>query len=521
MAKNIVLMLAIGAALAWTASAGAQSTAPSPPAVKTAPAFHEEVIGELAAGSSLKDIAISGTHFAWVEDTSGKRTVHLDGDLQGGTYGDVEKAMFSPGSAHFLFFGKRGSSWVLVLDGREQSEVYDKVSWVSFPPQGDAYAFVACQAKKCQLYVAGNRTGAVYDDFRSSPQYSQDGKRLAYLARRAGKWMAVVDGKEQEPSLDDIWGHHWGFTQDGSRFYLAGSTDGKWAYIVDGQSGPAYDVISPIVFSRDGQHYAYGGTIVKGGALKKKTIGTVVSDGKPGETLEGKGMMGSLSLVAGAYEFTFGGVHNLSADFHGVSTPRFSPSGKLAYLIRQGSNAIAVRVGDEIGPAFESILSPFIFSPDGSQLVYIAGQRGEFLEIRNHRVVEKYSLSKSAGRTIVVPWIHMNSDSTRLAYEIVSGGMDFAAGGRDRALRAVVRNGKVGPEYNALGIEDYDQTFDAQHYLYQVHGASGNKDLVNVDGHESNLYDAIWDPEFAGDEKTATFVARRDRQLLRVTWPVG
>lgn len=518
MVKNLLLVLALGAGLACLVPTRAQSSAPPPPAAvpETARAFREEVIGELSAGSSFKSIAISGDHIAWVEDSSGKRTVRLDGVLQGGTYDDVEKARFSPGAAHFLFFGKHSSSWILVLDGREQPELYDKVSWVSFQPEGDSYAFLACQAKECQLNVAGTKRPSAYDDF-SYLQYSQDGKRLAYLGKRSGKWVAVVDGKEQEPSLDDVRGRAWGFTENGSRFYVTGRVNGKWTYIVDGQPGPGFDVVSPIAFSPDGQHYAYGGTIVKGGALKKKTIGTMVVDGKPGETYEGKGMAGSLSLIGGAWEYMLGGVHYLGADFHGVSTPRFSPTGMLAYAVRQENGGIALRVGDQKGPPFENIISPVAFSLDSTQLVYIAGLSGRFQEVRNHQVVRNFSLSKTKGRVIDVPWVQMSSDGTHLAYEIVSGGQDFGAGGNERALRAVVMDGKTGPEYNALGIESYDLSSDPKHYYYEVRGARGNNDLVNVDGLESDLYDAVWALHFADKGKAVIFVARRDRQILRVT----
>jgi hypothetical protein len=521
MVRNLILIAALGASLVCALPARTQSAAPDPQAVGPGAArtFREQVIGEITAGGSFKGIRISGAHIAWVEDSAGKRTARLDGNLQGGTYDDVEHVRFSPGAAHFVFFGKRGSSWILVLDGHEQPEQYDKVSSVSFTPKGDSYAYVACQAKKCQLNVAGTKSGAVYDDF-SYPQYSRDGKKLAFLGKRDGKWFAVVDGKDREPGLEDVWGRAWGFTDDGSRFYVAGRLNGKWTYIVDGEPGPGFGVISPIAFSPDGQHYAYGGTIVKGGALKKKTIGTIVVDGKPGGTYEGSGMAGSLSLIGGAWQFMMGGVRYLNADFHGVSTPRFSPTGKIVYTVRREKGGVAVMVGDESGPAFQDIISPIAFSRDSSQLVYIAERRGEFQEVPNHRVVRNFSLSKTKGRTTVVPWMQMSHDGAHLAYEIVSGGDQFSSGHSERALRSVVMDGKAGPEYNAKGIENYDATRDAKHHLYEVHGATGDKDLVNVDGLESTLYDDVWATHFSDDEKEVTFIARQDRRLLQVTLPL-
>ena len=65
----------------------------------------------------------------------------------------------------------------------------------------------------------GEETGAAYEDF-SYPQYSPDGKRLVYFGKRGEKWIAVVDGKEMPPDLDDFWGPASGFTRDSVRFML-------------------------------------------------------------------------------------------------------------------------------------------------------------------------------------------------------------------------------------------------------------------------------------------------------------
>ncbi len=508
--------LEVSAAGARPQAAGTRAQAEVPAAART---FHAQVIGTITAGSSFKGIRISGAHVAWVEEFAGKQTVRLDGKVQGGTYDEISHARFSPGARHFVFFGKRGSSWVLVFDGREQPGQYDKVSGVAFPPQGDSYAFVACQAKKCQLNVDGTMSGPVYDDF-SSPRYSNDGKKLAFLGKRDGMWFAVVSGKELGPGMKDAWPLFWGFADDGSRFYVAGRLDGKWTYIVDGKPGPDFDVISPIAFSPDGRHYAYGGTVVKAGALKKKTIGTIVVDGKPGETYEGSGMAGALSLVGGTWEHMSGGVHYLNADFHGVSTPQFNSTGKIAYAVRRGKGKVVVMVGDESGPAFHNIVSPIVFSRDSRQVIYIAAYKGELQEVRNHKVVRNFLPGKGKRPATLVPWVQMSPDGSHLAYEIVRGGMQYSQGATNRALRSVVLDGKAGPEYDAKGIGYFDATRDGKHYLYEVVGASGDKDLVNVDGLESSLYDEAWAPHFSGDEKEAVFIARQDRRLLRVTLPL-
>src|SRR6266508_6697668 len=56
----------------------------------------------------------------------------------------------------------------------------------------------------------------------SYPQFSRDGKRLAYLGKRGKKWIAVVDGKEIGPELDGYM-VDFGFDPTGNRFYVVRS----------------------------------------------------------------------------------------------------------------------------------------------------------------------------------------------------------------------------------------------------------------------------------------------------------
>jgi hypothetical protein len=228
----------------------------------------------------------------------------------------VKYLTMSADEGHFAFFGKRGSSWFFVLDGQERSPGYTKITSVSFQPNANSYAYSACQDKKCQLVVDGAATGNEYQDI-SYPEYSIDGKHLAVLVKREKKWIAVVDSKERSPQVDDIWGN-FGFTRDASRFFVAGRVQGGWTYLVDGTPGPAFDVITPIAFSSDAKHYAYGGTIAKSGMVKKKTVGTVVLDGQSTATYEGRGIPGGgiLGQMAGSFSWLTPGVRSFERDLN-------------------------------------------------------------------------------------------------------------------------------------------------------------------------------------------------------------
>lgn len=480
-----------------------------------AASFQEQLIAEMTPGSEFKGALAGKEHVAWVENQGGKRTVRLDGKQQGAAYDDVRYLEFNSDDSHLAFFGKRSKSWVFVLDGQEQPAEYSKIAAVDFQRDGGSYAFCACNEKKCQLVVDGRGTGGEYTDI-TSPEYSRDGKHLGYFGKKGKKWVSIVDGKESGPELEDIWRAESGFSRDGNHFYAAARMKSGWVYVIDGQQGPDFMVLSPIAFSKDGKHYAYGGTTAKGGFKKQKTFGTIVLDGQPVATYEGRGMAGSWTALGGSTESIVEGVRDLVPDFHGVSTPELDSQGKLVYAARRDKGDVAVFVGSNAGPGFEEILSPIAFSEDSQHFAYVAKDGDNFVEVRDN--VPGRSFTSSRHHASDVPWIFLSSDTKHLAYQTVSGGKQYTTGGTSRALRSVVIDNRDGPEYDALNISPFGFTKDGDHYFYRVHGAKGDQDLVNADGHESRLYDLITGARIDLEAKTFSFVARDGSRFLRVTF---
>jgi hypothetical protein len=496
--------------------ATAQSPAAQPAIAPTA--FHEEVIAQMTPNSEYKDGLVGYNHVAWVEQHEGKRVVMLDGKQQGGTFDDAKELTFSPDETRLAFFAKRGSVWMVVTDGQEHPQRYTKFTSIAFQPKGNSYASSACQEKKCRLAVDGAETGGEYEDI-SFPQYSPDGKHLAFFGKRAKKWIAIVDGKELGPELDEFWGSSWDFTSDSSRFFAAARIKNDWMYVVDGTPGPSFGVISYIAFSRDGKHYAYAGTIAKGGFTgftKQKTIGSIVLDGQTIGSYEGRGMGGALKTLGGTTESLVTGVQDLTPDFHGVSTPGFSPEGKVVYAARRDKGDVAVFVGDAAGAGFDEILSPVVFSETSGHFAYVAKRSNDFVAIRDNQPGTIFTPSKHGATE--VQWISIGEDGNHLAFEMVSGGQLFKGGTTARALRSLVLDGIAGPEYNALGLARFNFDNKAEHYCYEVVGAMGRQDLVNVDGHESRLYDEVSNARISADGKSVVFTARDGARFLRVTY---
>jgi hypothetical protein len=509
------------AATCVLAPIAAQSPVQQPAAAANPPAalasgFKEELIVAVPSGSELKDWTARENHVAWIEGKAGAWIVRFDGKQQGGTFEDISTIAISPDGAHLHFIGKRNGMEVHVVDGQDRSPQYTSVTNLVFQPHGDSIAYSACtEKKKCRLFVDEKPQGAEYEDI-IRPHYSSDGKRLAYFARRNKIWIAIVDGKQIGPDLEEF--GHWGFSHDASHFYSAAWVKGekKWTYLVDGAEGPGFDAISPLAFSSDSKHFAYSGADSHPGFKKQKTSGTVVLDGKPLASYEGKGLSGSWTGLGGSYELMATGPRDFDADFHGVSNPGLDTKGNLIYAARRDKGDVVVMQGDQAGPSFDDIVSGIAYTDDGAHFAYVARRGNSLVEVRTTQPGLTFPTSAQVDG---VSWIELSEDGAHMSYELVRGGRYFKAGYSGRARRTVVVDGQLGKEYNALGIFPVRFSEDRRHYYFGVEGAEAKRVLIVVDGQESKLYDAAGGYSLAADGKGLTFFGQDSSRLLRITYP--
>ena len=538
--------------------------------------FQEQSVGKISGGSEFEDLQASNGHIAWVEQkaSTSKWIVYRDGKEMGGKYDGVKYLEFSPDGEHLAFFGQRNLQWLLVLDGQERSQAFADVTPVVFEPRGPSWAFSACAAENtCTMVVGGHPADTpreTYDQV-SPPQFSLDGKRLGFMVQFHGKWTAIVDGKAIGPQMKGY--SCLGFSPDAAHFFVCGTTNKaeltypQWTYFVDGAPGPYFAQISPITFSSDDRHYAYGGSGSQVAFKKDKTNGTIVLDGKSGPEFQGRGLPGAWvtllnAPIVAAEVYSGGGFiypvvlvpghlisgpRVLSASLNGVSDPVFDVRGNLAYAARLGKDYVVVFDGAQAGPRFDDVVSDVVFTDDALHSAYVALRGREFVEVLDNQPGKAVPLDDSPQRShprkpdptdlnatpdtdeplpppipkASIGWTELTPHATHFAFEIVKGGIRFNAGKTLRAERTIVLDGEPGKRYSALGMSVLQFSKDEKHYWYTVSGASGKRGLVVVDGHESKLYSNLTGAQFDPADNGIIFFARRGKKLLRVTLPLN
>lgn len=175
---------------------------------------------------------------------------------------------------HLGIVTAKGSRQVMLIDGVE-GPVFDEIPSIilgvqvaiQFSPTGGHSAYVGRRGGDFIAVVDGKEAGTLFTtQSQQSVGYgsaagwkfwfSNDGSRLAYAAiADAGGWVMVVDGA-RSPGYRLI-----DFRQtmlNGKRLiYVAQTADQQWHLVADGKPGPGYGGISQLKLTPDGAHYAF------------------------------------------------------------------------------------------------------------------------------------------------------------------------------------------------------------------------------------------------------------------------
>ncbi len=345
-----------------------------------------------------------------------------------------------------------------------QNEVnrrYTETSLGFFPPGVHESAVLSPDGRHV-AYVESAAGERVFLDGKEQKSYEQvaglefshDGSRLAYAAKRDDRWYVVVDGRES-PGYQRVGMPH--FNADGSKLAHVALLDvDKRTVVVNGQAGKPYDVISAglIEFSLDGSRMAYG----------------AVRDGK-------------CYLVVNGEE---------TGPFDDLGTRtgyRFSNDGsRLAFVALVGENLHVILDGRRSPPLYD--VGDFVFSPDGRRTAYAAqeSKNGPWFVFLDGEKQGPY-------QTIGDQSLEFSPDGTRLAY----------AAQTDGRWSAVV-DGQAGEPH--AGIAEMRFSPDGKRLAYVTQ--DGETEAVVVDGKVERTFDAIGGGSlvFSRDSRTLGYIAR-------------
>jgi hypothetical protein len=133
-----------------------------------------------------------------------------------------------------------------------------------FSADGRRLAYGARRSGRWFAVVDGT-PGEPHDEV-GRPVFSPNGDRVCYRAKRGKNWFVVVDGMSGRPADEVRSGamsqlgqprEEVTFSPDGRHVAYRAKTRGKWSAVVDSKEGRAYDDIGSLSWSPDGQHMAY------------------------------------------------------------------------------------------------------------------------------------------------------------------------------------------------------------------------------------------------------------------------
>jgi hypothetical protein len=434
--------------------------------------------------------------------------LHL-GETNHGRFGYFFASVMTRAGCHVAKVeGERGKEVFVRRDG-QPGRTYEDIAHPVFSSDGSALAY-AVRAVGGSFFVTNEREGPKFDEVMPDTfVFSNDGKRHAYLARKAGRLIAVVDGVSQAEAGGDLvpWLQPPVFSEDGSsvgylehsrlrkkgrvvvngkpgdlfdwvalqgpqfspngrRFSYAVNdlgTGNSWFCVIDGQRGKAFDALGvSFVFSPDGKRFAY--------AAKQGQQWFLVVDGEPEVPIEGI-MDHSLAFSPDSRRLGYA----------------VAKQDRRAYLVVDGrAGPVRDGIGASLPPGIAAnrasmqtayglgSASTVLFSPDSRRIAYLA-HFGRMKRVIVDGKPEDVEMEYLQGGMV------FSDDSKRLAY----GGRRLNESFIDKFFLVV--DGKKGADYDALGYFGFSH--DGKHSAFTA--KRGNKMVVVVDGQERGDYSEV------------------------------
>ncbi len=333
-----------------------------------------------------------------------------------------------------------------------------------------AHQALSRPASNSKLAVSEVSLGKLQSDtVKYSLVFSADGQHIAYVVRRNGKKLAVVDGREGK-AYDDIpevplseagRPDEIHFSPDGNHVAYVAREGTSSFLVLDGAPGKSYEriAVGGFYFSPDSKHVTY--VAERGG----RSI--VVVD----------------SVESGPYEFI-------------ETTPlKFtSDSRHIFYVARRGNNDVLVRDNNELRVADQ--IGSFTISPDGKRIAYAFRAGEEWRVVVDDKVDKPY---RSIGNSIV-----FSEDSKHSLYR-----------GSNERNDVIVVDGVEQKHHGIIPEATYSFTPDNRPvYVYELRRGIVSWVVGDV---ESKSYDDVWKSIWlSADGKHNAFVASDGKKLFVV-----
>jgi WD40-like Beta Propeller Repeat len=408
------------------------------------------------------------------------------------------------------------------VDGKPDAP-YDEVEGdgALFSRTGAHCAYVARRGGK-RLVVIDGRPGPEFDEVREI-SFIWETDRSVYRARRGERWMMVVD-EEEGPECDRVVEPYPSFSADGRHHAYPLPVGPGMAMVTDGSLGPVHEKVEPAVYGAAGAHLAYAAKI--GGTWH------VVLDGEPGPGFEW--VQAPFTSPDGSrwayYARNYGpwfpvadGVPH--PEWQGAFSLSFSPDSQHLLFLAERDGKVVLFTDGQPGEAFDSAragaLRPAL--QDG-QVLHRGGQsclflRGLLSPLYDQLVgTPAYSgvptavLGRRSGRwflvvdgveTAEVPGLSQVPGAAPATFQAfrVSPDQRRAAWVRNQdGMAVIVVDGRAGPAYESVGVPVFSP--DSRHVAYRAR--RGKTAVMVLDGVETAPYPLARRAPF-GDGPTENF----------------
>lgn len=342
-----------------------------------------------------------------------------------------------------------------------------------------------------QVAVINGVNDAAYDSV-TTPIFSPDSKRYAYLAKNGGNWFLVENGiPQQTENFADIRGLQY-HPDSKSILYVAGD-DNRQFTVINGVKGNPYKYLD-----ENSIRFGAGGKIAYTAIEGNKHM--MVFDGKEGASYERVGYP-VFSLKGNRLGYTakkdgkeFVVIDNEEGKgYDSVEAVIFSDNGQhFVYHVFDKGSEMVVHNGAE-GKRFKFVHS-LLISNDGSKVIYAVETETKNSEGFFHNVVVNGEVMPTY-ETVVESSLRISNNKKRLAYE---------AEWHDEFF--VVLDGKNGKHYGDVLQSTITISPNSKRIAYAAENNS--RRVVSVDDVEGKDYDDIYSVIFSPNSKWVIYVAK-------------